>query len=352
VSIKQVAEAAGVSTATVSRTLHNDPLVEKHTAARVWKAIKKLNYYPNRHARSLVLGRSHFLGLIISDITNPFFPELVKSFEAAAIQQGYEVLVSNTGYRPERMMMCVRRAIEARVDGVAIMTSEMDPKFIEELSERGVPIAFYDVGRTGARVSNISVDYLTGIREAVGHLVQLGHRRVGFISGPLNLKSARIRRTAFLKCLRESTAGYDKHLIVEGNHRVEGGRNAMSRLLALPNPPTAILASNDLTAIGAMHSIRRVGLRVPEDISVVGFDDIELSQYTQPPLTTVRLSREELGRKAFECLFQIVEGKSPSGVSLSVTTGLVVRESTGRVLENASNRKSTVEDTTPAGLPQ
>lgn len=330
-NIKEVAARAKVSTATISRTINQSEVVSPKTAERVWQAIRELGYYPNTQARALVSGKSRIFGLIISDISNPFFPELVKAFEDTAILHAYEVIVANTDYKSDRMGLCVRRMIERKVDGVAIMTSEIDRPLLDELSRRHLPIVFLDMGKVKPLISNISVDYARGVRESVQHLVSLGHKKIGFISGPSDLKSARTRRNAFLECLRECGIS-DKHqIIVEGNHRVDGGQSAMREMLARPTPPTAVLTSNDLSAIGALHAIQNAGLRVPQDISVVGFDDIELSQYTQPPLTTVRLSRDELGRKAFHALYQAAEGTTTVGQEIKIATSLVIRESTARL---------------------
>jgi len=330
-NIKNVAARARVSTATISRTINQSALVSPRTAERVWRAIRELGYYPNTQARALVSGRSLIFGLIISDITNPFFPEIVRSFEESAIRHGYEVIVANTGYQSERMGACVRRMIERNVDGVAIMTSEIDRHLVDELSRRRLPMVFLDIGRISPLMSDISVNYAQGIHEAVRHLVTLGHRHIGFISGPLSLKSARARQTAFLKCLRGSGISVRQQAVAEGNHKVDGGQSAMERLLSLRQSPTAVLMSNDLTAIGALRAISHAGLRVPEDISVIGFDDIELAQYTQPPLTTVRLSRDEIGCKAFDALYRFAQGISTKGQRLRVNTTLVLRESTAVV---------------------
>ncbi|HYE26133.1 MAG TPA: substrate-binding domain-containing protein, partial [Clostridia bacterium] len=208
--------------------------------------------------------------------------------------------------------------------------SEIDRHLIDQFSRRGVPLVFLDVGTVKTRVSNICVDYATGIHQAVDHLRKLGHRRVAFISGPIKLKSARMRRTAFVESMAEFRLDRDRSLMVEGNHKVDGGQAAAGALLALRRPPTAIVASNDLTAIGALRAIHAAGLNVPRDISLVGFDDIELSQYTEPPLTTVRLSRHELGKAAFNALADMLEEPSGHGQQLRVSTKLVLRESTAR----------------------
>ena len=333
-SIREVAKRAKVSIATVSRTFNNPSAVDPATAERVRKAVDELRYFPNSQARSLVSGRSRLLGLIVSDITNPFFPELVKGFEDVAIQHGYEIMVSSTNYDSARMALCVRRLLERKAEGVAIMTSEMDQPLIDELVRRKVPSVFLDVGFLHAFISNIQVDYASGINQAVEHLLQLRHRRIGFISGPLGLKSARIRRSAFLKCLAGSGILEEKDLVKEGDHTIDGGLNAMSRLLDLSQPPTAVLASNDLTAIGAMRAIRRKGWSVPGDVSVVGFDDIHFAEFTEPPLTTVALSRWELAANAIRALMQHIEPQEATrpanGVEYTVKPALVVRQSTAK----------------------
>ena len=330
--IREVAKKANVSTATVSRTINAATSVDPETAARVWEAIRELSYYPDLQARSLVSGRSRIFGLIVSDITNPFFPELVKGFEDVAVRHGYEVMVSSTNYDSARMARCVRRMLERKVEGVAIMTSEMEPALIDELVRRKVPTVFLDVGQVHELISNIRVDYVSGINSAVDHLLSLGHSRIGFISGSLMLKSARVRRTAFLEYLTHAGILEDGDLVTEGDHTIDGGLNAMSRLLELQNAPTAVLASNDLTAIGAMSAVRRHGWSVPRDISVIGFDDIHFAEFIEPPLTTVRVSRGELAETAFHALLNHhqpeVEGMPAHGVEYPVTTTFVVRGST------------------------
>ena len=327
--ITEVAKQARVSTATVSRTINRTGTVRPDTAERVWRVVRRLGYHPNTNARALVSGRSHLLGLIISDIANPFFPELVKSFEQIALRHGFEVLVANTSYDTDRMSHSVRRMLERKVDGVAVITSEMKKELIAQMERRRLPMVFLDTGKVRDRISNIKVDYAAGIREAMEHLFHLRHERIAFISGPLTLRSARTRRSSFLKWLRHYGLLRDERLIETGNHKIDGGESAMERLLSLPQRPTAVLASNDLTAIGALRAIYNAKLLVPDDISVIGFDDIDFSQYTQPPLTTIRLSRTTLAEKAFDALTTVISGKSKKGRKYDVETHLMVRSSTG-----------------------
>jgi len=329
-NIAEIARRASVSTATVSRTINQSGPVKAATARKVWRAVAELNYYPNSHARALVSGRSRLLGLIVSDITNPFFPELIRSFEGLATQQQYDLLLTSTDYQTSRMTMCLRRMLERKVDGVAIMTSEMDLGLIRELSRRGVPIVFMDVGQMGPRMSHVSIDYGNGVQQAVSHLVELGHKHMAFISGPLDLHSARTRRQAFLDGVRQHGLSPDRRLVREGTHTADGGHKAMASLLRLSRRPTAVVASNDWTAIGALRAIQSAGLRVPDDISLVGFDDIPLASYTNPALTTVRMSAADVGATAFQALFQLIGGERLEGDVYQVATKLIVRESTAK----------------------
>jgi DNA-binding LacI/PurR family transcriptional regulator len=330
VNIEEIARRANVSTATVSRTLNQSGVVRPETARKVWRAAAELNYYPNSHARALVSGRSQLLGLIVSDITNPFFPELIRSFEALATQHRYDLILTSTDYQTPRMTGCLRRMLERKVDGVAIMTSEMDAGLTKELSRRGVPLVFMDVGQVGARMSHVLIDYAHGVRQTVDHLTELGHKRIAFISGPLDLHSARTRRQAFLDGMRSHRLNPDRRLVREGTHTAEGGQRAMTALLRLAKKPTAVVCSNDWTAIGALHAIDASGLKVPEDVSLAGFDDIPLVSYTTPPLTSVRMSAGDVGATAFDALFRLIGGERLEGDTYHIPTKLVIRESTAK----------------------
>ncbi len=329
-NIAEIARRANVSTATVSRTINQSGAVKPATARKVWRVVAELNYFPNSHARALVSGRSRLLGLIVSDITNPFFSELIRSFESHAAQQQYDLLITSTDYETTRMTATLRRMLERKVDGVAVMTSEMDLGLIRELSRRGVPIVFMDVGQMGPRMSHVSIDYGNGIHQAVNHVVGLGHKHVAFISGPLALHSARTRRQAFIEAMRLHGIVPDRRMMREGTHTAEGGEREMSALLRLSKRPTAVVASNDWTAIGALHAIQSEGLRVPEEISLVGFDDIPLVSYTTPALTTVRMSAVDVGSTAFQALFRMIGGEKTEGDVFQIPTKLVIRDSTAK----------------------
>jgi LacI family transcriptional regulator len=328
-SIKEVAREAGVSTATVSHVINNTRFVSDEVRARVLQAIEKCRYYPNAHARSLASGRSKIIGLVVSDIANPFFPDLVKAIEGAAFERGYDTVLSNTNYDTDKTSHYVRRFIERKAAGVAVMTSEMSKELIDELAHREVPVVFLDVGEAGKRMSNIRVDYEAGIEQAILHLVALGHRRIAYISGRVDIRSSLRRLEAFQKTIRALFPGAPE-LIFTGNFKIEGGRRAAHEILMRQegNLPTAVIAANDLTAIGAISQFEAAGLKVPEDISIIGFDDISFAALTKPALTTVNLPRNELGRRAVDLLLKIIDSPREEGSEIQISTNLVIRQST------------------------
>jgi LacI family transcriptional regulator len=330
VSIRDVAQRAGVSIATVSRTVNHISTVDPELALRVWKAIDEVGYLPNTQARALVSGRSRMLGLIVSEITNPFFPELVQEFDNLAVAQGYEVLIGSTNYEPERTKSLIRRMLQRNVDGVAVMTFGIEEDLVQKLVEREFPLVFVDAGPALPNIRVLKVAYGEGIRQGVQHLAALGHRRIAFISGPLRLRSAVARRDAFLKSMAELGLTVPPEHLIEGSHTMEGGITAMETLIALDELPTSVMCSNDMTAIGVLHALYRTTLKVPDDISVVGFDDIHLSQFMLPPLTTVQMSCKDLATAAVEALRAGIERDHPLAAKTEwrIPTRLVVRQST------------------------
>jgi LacI family transcriptional regulator len=330
VDIRDVAKRARVSTATVSRTVNLASSVDAQLAKRVWKAIEELGYYPNRQARALVSGRSRVFGLIVSEITNPFFPEIVQTFETLAVEHNYEILLTSTIHDPKRMELAVRRMIEGRVDGVAILTFGMEDELLEHLRFRNLPLVFVDVGPKAPRVSNIRVDYADGIRQAVQHLAALRHERIGFVTGPLRLRSAVARKEAFERSMHELGLPVKPEFIVEGDHRLEGGERAVQKIFKLRERPTALLCSNDMTAIGVMREAYELRVEVPRELSIVGFDDIRMADFVIPPLTTIQMSQSELATLAFHALLKEVkrEVPAPEGTEYVLKTRLILRSST------------------------
>jgi LacI family transcriptional regulator len=294
----------------------------------VLSAIRELGYAQNVAARNLARGRSSLLGMVISDIRNPFFPEVTAAFQDQALVHELDALVFNTNYDPHRTLSCVRRLMSMQVAGAAILTSQIDPDVIEMVAREEIPAVYLDLGRVGQHISNIVLDYERGIAQALEYLTQLGHRRIAYIGGPPHLHSAQRRKQAFQESA--ARAKLDPGPTIDADFTVNGGYYACSKILAVSSP-TAIVAGNDLTALGVLHRAYDGKLRVPGDLSVVGFDDILLSQYTQPALTTVAVPRNEIGRVAFEALWSSINGASTAGREFSLNTHLVVRQSAAQV---------------------
>ena len=328
--IRAVAAMAKVSIATVSRTINGSPLVSERLNRRVWQAIKQLNYLPNTHARTLVSGRSRIFGIIVENISNPFFPDLIQSFESIAVAHGYEILVSSTNSDPTVLAACARRMLERKVDGVAVMTFGEEEPVLDQLVHRGVPIVLAEFKVDDPKASTILLDYSTGIHAAVRHLAELGHRNIAFLAGPHSLHSAITRENDFRAAMESLNLPIQKKCVIECDHTLKGGVAGFEQLQNLAASPTAIVCSNDITAIGVLRAAYMAGLHVPQDLSVIGLDDIDFAEFTLPPLTTIRLSRADLARAAFEALR--LQAEDPQNPQMQreflVSTSLVVRGST------------------------
>jgi LacI family transcriptional regulator len=327
-SLDEVAKRARVSPATVSRVLNNLDVVKSSTRARVMRAVAELNYHPNLHARTLAGGRSRTLGIVMSNMANPFFFDVFQALESAALAHGYEVVAANTGYQPERLVSSIRLMMGRRVAGLAVIVSEMDPALRDELAGGSMPVVFYDVGAPGKHITNIRVQYRKGIEKTVKYLHNLGHTRMAFVGHHAQLAPLDERKKAFL----ETVALYSPHLEVTTEAEAdgpEGGRKATRQLLASGFTPSAIICVNDFTAIGVLRELRDHGLRVPQDISVTGFDNIKLSEFCFPALTTVHIPRDRIGQSVFESLVED-QGKAPGGSrEILIDPEFVVRDSTG-----------------------
>lgn len=327
VSIKDVAAKAAVSIATVSHVLNGTRATRPRTRERVLAAVRDLGYSQNQAARNLVRGTSSLLGLIVSDVRNPFFPEITAAFQDLALAHEMDAIMLNTNYDAQRTLHSVRRLIGLQVPGVAIFTSQIEPSVVDILANRHVAAVYLDLGKVSHAVSNIVLDYENGIAQALEHLTALGHSRIGYIGGPPKLMSIQRRKQAFIDTAIR--LGLDPSRILDADFSVKGGYFACSKLLK-SNPPTAIVAGNDLTAIGILHCAYDGGLHVPRDLSVVGFDDILFAEYTQPALTTVAVPRSEIGKTAFEAIWTMLADPELQGREHRLGTSLVVRQSTAQ----------------------
>jgi LacI family transcriptional regulator len=325
-SIKDVAAKAGVSIATVSHVLNGTRATRQQTRERVLAAIRDLGYSQNQAARNLARGRSTLLGLLISDVRNPFFPDITAAFQDQALAHDMDALVMNTNYDAQRTLNSVRRLVGLQVPGVAILTSQIDPGVIDTLARHHIAAVYLDLGRVDKSISNIVIEYENGIVQAVEYLTRLGHRRLAYIGGPLHLSSAQRRKNAFIETV--SRLGLDPAHAIDADFTVKGGYFACSKLLNAPLPPTAIVAGNDLTAIGILHRAYDGKIRVPDDLSVIGFDDILFAEYTQPALTTAAVPRTEIGRVAFQAIWTMLSDPDLTGREYRVGTRLVERDST------------------------
>ncbi len=326
ISIKDVAARAAVSTATVSHVINETRKISPATRKRVMAAVDALGYSINRAARNLAMGRrSSLLGVLISDIRNPFFPDIVASFQDQALLHQLEALVLNTNYDPTRMLDCVKRLLGLQVAGVAVLTSQLDPAAAAALSAGNVPTVYLDLGHVGKSVSNIAIDYEHGIAEGLEHLRHLGHRAIAYVGGPVHLGSSQRRKRAFIETA--ARLGLNPVAALDGDFSVKGGYDASWSLLQSAKP-TAIVAGNDLLAIGALHAAYDLRLDVPHDLSVVGFDDIDFARYTQPTLTSVAIPRDEIGRLAYAALDSLLNSSEQAGAEYLVPTRLSIRQST------------------------
>jgi LacI family transcriptional regulator len=323
-SIKDVAKCSGVSIATVSHVLNGTRHTRPQTRERVLAAIRDLGYAQNQSARNLARGTSTLLGVIVSDVRNPFFPEITAAFQEQALDHNMDALVINTNYDAQRTLNSVRRLIGMQVPGVAIFTSQIDETVVDLLAQRRVASVYLDLGRVDTAVSNIVLEYSQGIAASLQYLWDLGHRRISYIGGPPRLLSIARRKDAFLQSANK--LGIEIVSVVDSDFTVKGAYQACAKVLE-GNRPTAIMTGNDLTAIGVLHRAYDAGLRVPEDLSVVGFDDILLAEYTQPALTTVAVPRQELGKIGFETLWAMISDPQLTGREIRVPTQLRIRQS-------------------------
>lgn len=323
-SLQDVATKAGVSTATVSRVLNNIGVVKAGTKAKVLKAVEDLKYYPNIHARALAGGVSRTLGLVVSNLENPFFLDVFHALEGEAREKGYEVLIANTHYDPDRLVANVHLMLGRRVAGLALIVSEIAPNLLDELSERKVRTVVYDVGTPKPNILSIKMHYRRGMQRIVEYLHNMGHERMAFVGHHNTLGPLSARYQSFLEAV-ERYAPQVEHRTVASDDGYEGGREAVRELFASGMRPTAIVCVNDFMAIGVLRELRELGLRVPEDVSVTGFDNITLSEMMTPSLTTVHIPCDLLGRKIFLMLTE----KGDLQREIVIEPELVLRESAG-----------------------
>jgi LacI family transcriptional regulator len=330
-TIRDVADLAGVSTATVSRVLAGIGNPKPDTASAVVRAVKQLGYRPSGVARSLRMKRTRTLGLIVTDIQNPFFPELVQAADSAARALNYSIILGSAAYDEHRAMHYLDLMVDRRVDGLIIASSQLSEASWQWLLASPVPVVVVNAEPSGLPVPVITSDNVGGTRLAVEHLVGLGHRKLAYIRGYEGFTADLPRVEGFRKACTDAGIPAANLVEVRGDGQFEGGEQATARLLASGTDITAIVCHNDVTAIGAMRAIRASGRRVPLHISVVGCDDIAAASWVVPALTTVAQQKAEMGSMAVERLAAALDDPEHVGAAETIRLPMVlrIRESTG-----------------------
>lgn len=326
-NIQDVAARAHVSIATVSRVLNeSDHKVSKETRKRVLNVIRELDYRPNALARGLLMKKTKTIGIIIPDISNPYYAEIVRGMQDVGDRSGYDVILQNTDRSQDRIVKSIYLLREKIVDGVifsgGIIHGYEPLSALKELRERVVVIGRHEVNFPAALVDNIG-----GASEAIQHLIDQGHKRIGFIGGPENSTTMIDRLKGYESALAQHGYPMDEKLLKWGDLNPESGFEATKQLLEEKNRPSAILAGNDQMAFGAVHAARQLGFKVPDDLGVVGFDDVPLSAYFEPPLTTVKIPRYRLGEGAMEMLIDLIQEKEFNRIRW-FKTKLIIRGTT------------------------
>jgi len=329
-SIKDIARLAKVSHPTVSRALQNSPLVNQKTAENIRKIAREAGYRPSAVARGLVTRRTRTIGMVVTTIADPFTSEVVSGIEQAASDNGYCVFLADSLANPEREKKVVQAFAEQRVDGIIVTSSRVGALHLPLLTEMMVPIVLVNDQHPGSVAHSVLIQNEEGTRMLTEHLIGLGHRRIAFIGDENGYQSDTERMGGYLKALEQAGIARDNALIAHGNGKPEAALCAMNALLDLSAPPTAVCCYNDMTALGALHAIHARGLRVPEDLSVVGFDDLFLASYTNPPLTTIRQPMRRMGQLAMESLVKLMNGQE-SVAQIHIPAEMIVRASTAKV---------------------
>ena len=342
VSIKDIARTAGVSHSTVSRALRDSPLVSAETKARIQRLARDMGYSPDAQARSLVIGRTNTVGVVVTTITDPFIAEVVQAIESTAHDHGYTVILASSNSEPEREIAAVEMLQTKRVDGVIVASSRVGALYQEHLDRLGVPIVLLNSHsqQSGPYTFSINVDNRHGGYLATVHLASLGHRRIGYVTGPADHSDDLDRLAGYRMALGQVGISFEQALVVPGTGRTDGGECALAQLMALEPPPTAVFCYNDMTAIGLLQAVRQAGLRIPEDLAVVGFDDIPFATYVRPALTTIAQPKLQMGQQAMEMVLGLLADGNQAGgkvANVVVQGWLVVRESSGGGLWSASS---------------
>jgi DNA-binding LacI/PurR family transcriptional regulator len=326
-SIKDIARAANVSHSTVSRALRDSPLVSTETAEKIKRIARESNFRVSAVGRSLATGRTHSLGVVVTTVADPFMADIVAGIEETANAHAYSVILASSKNDPEREMKLVQSFEERRVDGIIIIASLVGSIYVPVLAEMKIPIVLINSRHPGEFAYSVSINNFEGCRAATRFLIQLGHRNIAFVANRYGVQANASRQDGYRKALEDAQVPFRSELIFLGDARLEGGFQSLQHFRLLPDPPTAIVCYNDLTAIGVLNAAYRHKITVPDDLSVIGFDDLMIASYAVPPLTTVRQPKHEMGRTASEILFNLLAGSTMERSSL-FQGELILRDST------------------------
>lgn len=334
VTIKDIAEKANVSATTVSRVINDKPDVSPETKQKIIKIINEMGYNPNAIARGLVLSKTYTLGLIIPDISNPFFPEVARGIETEARKGGYSVIFCSTYNNRREEKDAIELLKSKQVDGIILSLSIDSSRELEELYREGYPVVQIDRKVPGSSFPTVSINNIESAYQATEHLIKLGHTAIAHITGDLATKTGQDRLKGFKKALTDHNLSPHEEWIVEGDYGKDSGYRGMKKLLQSGRKPTAVFAANDLMALGAYRAVFAEGLSIPADISLVGHDDIDLSAIVNPGLTTMTLPKRKFGRRAARILIDEIERGEifANSEDIILTTELVARQSTKELM--------------------
>ncbi len=327
VTIKDIAKEADVSITTVSRVLNNKPDVGDDTRAKILKIIEEMNYNPNSVARGLVMQKTHTIGLIIPDISNPFFPQIVRAVEDKAQQLGYSVILFNTDNHLERERKAVELFKSKQLDGLIVSLSLGNEEILKDLKKANYPVVQIDRSVLDHIYPLVSIDNKKSAYQMVEYLLKKGHKKIAHISGDLNTTTARERLLGYKKALKDYEININEDYIIEGDYTQDSAYQAMQKLLKLKSPPTAVFAANDLSAAGVYKALFAAGLRIPEDMAVAGHDDINLASLLKPELTTMFQPKYKMGERAVTVLLKMIDNEEAEIEDQILNTDLIIRES-------------------------
>lgn len=329
-TIREVAKKAGVSSATVSHVVNNTRFVSEDVRERVKSAMRELNYRPNALARSLRRGETHTLGLILPDSANPFFAEVGHVIESAAFLLGYSVILCNTENDENKERLYTEVLENKQLDGIIFVGAGENRESISKIIHNGLPLVVVDRDMGNLELDTVTTENYQGGLLATQHLLSLGHQVIGCITGPSNITPSADRVTGYRAALQQAGIPIEGSLIARGDFHASSGYSAALQLLAHNPRPTAIFVCNDMMAIGALRAAVQLSLSVPENVAIVGFDDIELASYTTPPLTTIAQPKQEIGQLAVKLIFERMGNPLLPPRHIILSTQLVIRESSTR----------------------